>query len=353
VSAPAESPDGAYSPHQQDGGFHNPWGAGSNGQENRLGSFLKWVLIDRPRNRTGRSPDRQAFAGRFPLTAPSFARPRATPSALTITWVGHSSFLLQIGGCNLLTDPVWGDRASPVPWAGPRRWLPPGIDFDTLPPIDAVLISHNHYDHLDDATVRRLVRVRPAPRWFAPLGVGQWLSARGAQSVADLDWWSATEWASDQAPVPLQLTATPAQHFSGRGITDRNATLWCGWTVRTGGRAVWFVGDTGRHRVFDEIGRRLGPFDAVLMPIGAYDPRWFMSAIHVAPEEAVAGFGEAMAAAPSGGPDPLMVAMHWGTFKLTDEPMDQPPERTRHAWAAAGLPSDRLWIPRPGETRVL
>jgi N-acyl-phosphatidylethanolamine-hydrolysing phospholipase D len=215
------------------------------------------------------------------------------------------------------------------------------------------VISHDHYDQLDDAAVRRLARLTPAPRWYAPLGVGVWLERRGARDVMELDWWDTTEWTDARFPLPLTLTATPAQHFSGRGLTNRDHTLWCGWGMRAGERAVWFVGDTGRHPVFADIGAALGPLDVVLMPVGAYNPEWFMGPIHLGPEDAVTSFSEAVAAAPRADrPTPVMTAMHWGTFKLTDESMDEPPERTRRAWAASGLPADRLWIPGHGETRV-
>jgi N-acyl-phosphatidylethanolamine-hydrolysing phospholipase D len=295
---------------------------------------------------------------------PAFAFPRAAPDQLTATWIGHSSFLIQIGGHNILVDPVWGERASPIPWLGPRRWTPPGVRFDALPPIDAVVLSHDHYDHLDAPTIRRLVARpggSPAPRWYAPLGVGAWLAGRGAHNITELDWWQATEWidapgspsAPEAAPAePVRLVATPAQHFSGRSLRNRNQTLWCGWTLRSEHKAIWFVGDTGRHPVFEEIGRRLGPFDAILMPIGAYDPEWFMGPVHINPENAVAAYMEASATTQQNGAAAVMVGMHWGTFKLTDEPMDEPPARARRAWTAAGLPDSRLWIPRHGETRV-
>jgi N-acyl-phosphatidylethanolamine-hydrolysing phospholipase D len=350
VKLPGMSP--VQTAHRAGGGFQNPWGPAS--QEARFGAFLKWVLLERPRSRRTASLSRRAFADRFPASVPSFPAPRASASDVVITWIGHSSFLMQIGGRNLLLDPVWSDRASPFQWLGPQRWTPPGIPFDTLPPIDAVLISHDHYDHLDDTTVRRLARLTPAPRWYAPLGVGAWLERRGARGVTELDWWDESEWADPRFASPMTLTATPAQHFSGRGVTNRNQTLWCGWGIRAGTRAVWFVGDTGRHPMFADIGKRLGPLDAVLMPIGAYNPQWFMAPVHVAPEDAVAGFSEAIAAAPRpDGQVPMMVGMHWGTFKLTDEPVEEPPARTRRAWSAAGIPADRLWLPAHGETRVL
>jgi N-acyl-phosphatidylethanolamine-hydrolysing phospholipase D len=340
------------SAHHTGGGFENPWGAAS--RQARLGSLLKWLLVDRPRHwRRGSAAARRTFARRFAPVAPTFPGPRAAPTDLVATWIGHATFLIQIGGRNLLTDPIWGERASPIAWAGPRRWLPPGVDFTGLPPIDAILISHNHYDHLDEPTVQRLVGLTPPPRWYVPLGVGAWLERRGARGVTELDWWGEARWDDPPFTAALTLTAAPAQHFSGRGVADHNRTLWCGWVVRAGSRAVWFVGDTGRHPVFGDIGRRLGPFDAVLMPIGAYDPRGFMGPVHVSPEDAVAGYAEAAAGAPAGGPTPVMAGMHWGTFRLTDEPMDEPPARALAAWQAARLAPDRLWLPRAGETRFL
>ena len=159
---------------------------------------------------------------------------------LVITWVGHTSFLVQIGGKNILLDPVWSDRASPVPFAGPRRWVPPAIPFNALPPIDLVVISHDHYDHLDLKTVRRLVRSAPQAHWIAPLKVGAWLRKRGANVFAELDWWQATTLDG------LTITCTPAQHFSGRSLTNRNGTLWGGWTIRSATHTLFFAGDTGR-----------------------------------------------------------------------------------------------------------
>jgi N-acyl-phosphatidylethanolamine-hydrolysing phospholipase D len=351
--------------HRANGRFRNPWAPATT--QGRVGSFLKWILIDRPRDLRRRDIDPATFAAEHPRATPTFPSPHAAHDDIVITWVGHSTFLIQIGGYNFLTDPVWGERASPVTWLGPRRWVEPGIDFTALPPVDGVLISHDHYDHLDTPTVVRLATRNPGARWFAPLGVRPWLTRRGARDIIERDWWETTEWRTGKQPT-LTLTCTPAQHFSGRRLDNRNHTLWCGWTVRAGPRAVYFVGDTGRHPLFAEIGQRLGPFDATLMPIGAYDPQWFMRPVHVTPEDAVAAYGELANGQlgnalgtnrlPAGNTSvpsvpPLMVGMHWGTFKLTDEPMDEPPGRTRRAWDAAGYPPDRLWVPRHGESRRL
>ena len=258
--------------------------------------------------------------------------------AVTVTWVGHATFLLQIGGLNVLTDPMWGPRASPVSWAGPRRHRPPGLAFDALPPIDLVVQSHDHYDHLDEPTVRRIVARWPDARWMAPLGLSGLLGSWGVRDVRELDWWEAAR------ERDVTVTSTPAQHFSGRGPRNRDGTLWCGWSVRAGDRAVWFAGDTGYHPEFAAIGTRCGPFDLVLLPVGAYEPRWFMRPMHMNPEDAVQAYQDLRTTAP-------MVPMHWGTFKLTDEPLAEPPVRTAAAWRAAALPAAALWILTPGETR--
>jgi len=242
---------------------------------------------------------------------------------------------------NVLTDPVWSERCSPVQFAGPRRYMPPGIRFDELPPIDLVLLSHDHYDHLDVRTVRRIVGTHSEARWLVPLGLASYLSGLGARYIAELDWWAETD------VDGLRLSCTPAQHFSGRGMR-RNVSLWCGWLATFGERRCYFVGDTGRHPDFGALGSRLGPFDAIMMPIGAYDPRWFMAPVHLNPEEAVDSFIELTATSDR---PCSMLAMHWGTFKLTDEPMTDPPERARAAWLERGLAPDRLWILRHGETR--
>jgi len=319
------------------GGFQNPWLGPVPG---RFGDLLKWLLIERVLRGRPAGP----AAATFPLLEPTLMRPRAHPDAVTLTWIGHATFLIQIGGCNVLTDPMWGDRASPLSFVGPRRRVPPAVALTQLPPIDMVLQSHNHYDHLDDGTVRALAAAHPDARWYVPLGVGAFLHVRGVRHIAELDWWDI------RTAGPITVTSAPTQHFSGRGVADRNRTLWCSWVLRAGSRAVYFGGDSGYHPQFPAVRSRLGPFDAVLLPIGAYEPRWFMAPVHMNPEEAVRAYGELTR---SGTEPTLFAGMHWGTFRLTDEPFDEPPRRTRAAWAAARLAADRLWIPRHGETRHL
>lgn len=327
--------------HEAGKGFRNPWPGGS---PQGLRGVLKWQLVDRwthPRPRDLSPPI-------LPVAPSQVVSPRAAVDQVVLTWVGHATFLIQIGGQNVLTDPMWSDRASPVGFAGPRRLVPPGIPFNALPPIDIVLLSHNHYDHLDDRTVRRLVSQHPGARWLTPLGVGPFLLRRGARDVVELDWWDETRVGS------LAIGCTPAQHFSARGFGDRNRTLWCGWSLAAPARQVFFAGDSGYHPEFMVIGERFGPFDAALLPIGAYEPRWFMRPVHMNPEEAVRAFQDLQSSRPSiPGRPPVMVGMHWGTFKLTDEPMDEPPARARSAWQAAGLEPKNLWLPTPGASRAL
>ena len=324
--------------HRPDGGFRNPW---PSSQLHGFRDFLKWTLVERRRNPRPPDPDPSAFQ----LANPSFVRPRAVPNAVTLTWIGHSSFLLQVGGLNILLDPVWSDRASPVQFAGPKRWVRPGVVFDTLPPIDVVALSHDHYDHLDSGTIRRLTSRYPAAKWLAPLKVGQFLGARGARDVVECDWWEAATVAG------VEVTCVPAQHFSGRTLGRRNQTLWCGWTFRSADHRVFFAGDTALHPEFTTIAQHLGPFDLAILPIGAYEPRWFMGAVHMNPEDCIKAVAQMIPA--QNGKRMIVTAGHWGTFKLTDEPMDEPPARMHRDWLAAGRNVDDLWIMKHGETRAL
>src|ERR1041385_5595197 len=248
-----------------------------------FGGLLKWMLVHRTTRPRPKDPDPSVFT-RVP---PDFVPPRAPRTQLTVTWVGHSSLLIQLDGLNILTDPIWSERASPVPFAAPRRWVPPAIAFEDLPPLDVVLQSHNHYDHLDSATVRRLAAGHPAAQWLAPLGVGALLRDAGALHVLERDWWE------EHVVGGVRFVCTPARHFSSRNLFDRNATLWCGWAALAAGRRVLFGGDSAYHPAFGEIGQRCGPFDVALLPIGAYEPRWFMRFAHMSPEEAVQEIGRA------------------------------------------------------------
>lgn len=324
--------------HRPDGGFRNPW---PSARLHGFGDFLKWSLVERRRKPRRPDPGPEAF----PRAVPGFVFPRANPETTTVTWVGHTTFLLQIGGINVLTDPIWSERASPVPFAGPRRHVPPAVDFDALPPVDLVVMSHDHYDHLDSRTIRRLAKRYPAAVFVAPLGVGKTLKRFGVRDVVEKDWWENTIFCS------LKLTCVPAQHFSGRGLTNRNRTLWCGWVIESERYRVLFGGDTALHPEFGAIVSRCGPVDTTILPIGAYEPRWFMGTVHMNPEDCLTAVN-AMRHAQAGKPI-TVIASHWGTFKLTDEPLDEPPRWMRELWSASDNANADLMILRHGETRIL
>jgi len=324
--------------HHDATGFRNPWpGSTPHG----IGGLLKWMMTRSGGAATPSPPEHTTLPASAIFSKPPLDR----SDKLAITWIGHSSFLLQCDGLNILTDPVWSARASPVSFIGPHRLVPPAIQFEQLPPIDITLVSHDHYDHLDDSTVRRLIDRFPSMKWLAPLRVGAFLRRRGARDVTELDWWDRHE------SLGVTIGCTPAQHFSGRYPWNRNATLWCGWSLWFGdGTRLFFAGDTGLHPQFGEISRRLGPFDLAILPIGAYEPRWFMRPVHMSPEDSVMAFQHLTAGSAR---DCVMVGSHWGTFRLTDEPVMEPPHLARQSWSQAGLPPDRLWILAHGETRTL
>ena len=258
------------------------------------------------------------------------------PGHVAVTFVGHATFLIRIaGGPTLLTDPIWSERCSPLSFLGPKRVRPPGLALDALPPLDAVLLSHNHYDHMDIPTLRRL----RAPRILTGLGNAAILARHGIAGAEDLDWWDEREVGG------VAVTYLPMRHFSARGIRDRGRALWGGFALRTPHGSLVFCGDTAHGPHLAEIGARLGPFAVGLVPIGAYDPRWFMRVVHMDPAEAVRARAEL-------GVD-TAVAMHFGTFKLTQEGVDAPPTALRAERAAAGLPDDAFRVPAFGETLVL
>jgi len=334
------TPNSTPAHHTSDGRFHVTWDRPS---LERGGGMLRWMW-DRFRHPPKPNPPSAAF----PRAEPKVVRPAAPADELHITWVGHASFLVQIGGLNVLTDPMWGERASPFAWIGPRRVTEPGISFDALPPIDAVVISHDHYDHLDESTIRRLVAAfGERVTWITPLRYRSWLKERGADRVVELDWWQQVTVEAGAENAAVTFTCSPCQHWTRRR-TKARTRLWSAWTLRAGptGPAVYFGGDSGYFPGYPEVAERTGPFDAVLLPIGAYEPRWFMRTSHMNPEEAVQAYQDL-------GGDGLFVGMHWATFRLTDEPMLEPPQRTRAAWEAVGLQPERLWIPAVGETRTV
>jgi N-acyl-phosphatidylethanolamine-hydrolysing phospholipase D len=271
-----------------------------------------------------------------------------------VTWIGHATALVQASGLNVLTDPVFSPRASPLTFMGPHRAQPPGIALQDLPRIDVVLISHNHYDHLDRDSVRRLAaQAGGAPLYLAPLGIKAWLARLGIQRAMELDWWdSHTLGEADQGPV--QFHFTPAQHWSGRSLTDRNRTLWGAWAVFGADFHWFFTGDTGYSQDFADARQRFtarqtaalgGGFDLALIAVGACLPRWFMKMQHVDLDEAVQIHLD-LAAKKS-------LGVHWGTFALSDEPLDQPLHELGAARALKGVSEDAFFLLPVGGTRQL
>ena len=260
---------------------------------------LRWKLTSRPEP----SPSFISDVGQ------SIPPPRVEGSALRTTLVNHSTVLLQQRGSNILTDPIWSERASPLAWIGPRRRRKPGVAWEHLPRIDAVLISHNHYDHLDLPTLRRLA-ARGDSTFIVPAGAGRLFRSENIKPARELDW-------GESLPLPgFTIHCVPALHFSSRGIFDRNMTLWCGYMIECQDRFVYFAGDTAFGRHFGQIREQFGSPRLALLPIGAYEPRWFMSPVHMAPEEAVRAH-EILATKTS-------IAIHHGTFQLSDESIDAP-----------------------------
>lgn len=256
-----------------------------------------------------------------------------------VTWIGQSSFLIQAEGRNILTDPVFADRASPVSFAGPKRVYPPGILEQDLPRIDIVLISHNHYDHLDKNFVKSM---KNNTFWVVPTGVKEFIADCGVEndSIAELGW------NEEVIHKGMKITSTPVQHFSGRSLWDRNETLWCGYAVKLEGFSFWYAGDTGYNEVqFKDIGQKHGPFDLALIPIGAYKPRWFMKDMHTNPEESVIIHKEINSVFSIGG--------HWGTFQLSSEAIDEPLKDLKAAKVIHNIPEGEFITLSIGETVII
>jgi N-acyl-phosphatidylethanolamine-hydrolysing phospholipase D len=309
-----------HAPHGAPGRFFNPWGS----FPTRFTDLLRWKF--------GRNEyDRSA-----PLQVPRvenqgvYLKDRDQPDS--VTWVGHSTFAVQDGGEVFLTDPHWGPRALL-----PKRLTPPGIPLDAVPEDAFAVLSHNHYDHLDSWTVRRLPG---AIQWFVPLGLGDWFRGKGKQRVVELDWWQSVRHGH------WTLTCLPAQHWSNRIGIGRNATLWCSWLLDSGSRRYYFAGDSGYFQGFAEFGRRFAPIDVAFLPIGAYEPRWFMRYQHVNPEEAWRAFRDLGAR--------TMIPMHWGCFDLTDEPADLAPKVLAEILQREGADNrERVRTMAVGERRML
>lgn len=292
-------------------------------------SVLKWMLT-RKRQKWVRNTS--------PATGPAPAS--SVTFGATLTFVNHSSFLLQTAGYNFLIDPVFSKRVSPFTFAGPSRMRQPGIRPDDLPQINYVLLTHNHYDHLDIATVLELHR-RFRPAFVVPLGVGAYLIRNGIEDVVEMDWWQSVGLRDE-----LVLRAAPAQHFSGRGITDRNKTLWCGYVVETRAHRIYFAGDTAYNKIlFGRISEQFGSPDLSVLPIGAYQPRWFMSPIHCSPAEAVQIHLDLKSR--------RSLACHFGTFPLGDDSRDEPLHDLRAALSNKNLSPADFTVLSEGESLKL
>lgn len=307
-------------PHHRDGRFFNP-GVPDHG----FRQLLKWIRTRQP--------------GDWPRWIPSSPGPkppeRVPGSDLRVTFINHSTVLLQTEGLNLLTDPVWSCRVSPVSFAGPKRHRDTGVRFEDLPPIDAVLLSHDHYDHLDVPTLKRLAR-RQRPAVFCPLGVARRVRRCGLSDVFELDWGQSVSWRS------RRLHCVRAQHFSGRTPFRRNRTLWCSWVIEASAGNIYFAGDSGFGDFFAEIGRRFSPIRLALLPIGAYKPEWFMGPVHMTPDQAIHVRTQLGA--------PNAVAIHYGTFALADDSHADPSTRLRRALAGRE-DTAHFWILPEGQGR--
>ncbi|ADU69552.1 MBL fold metallo-hydrolase [Pantoea sp. At-9b] len=256
-----------------------------------------------------------------------------------IWWLGHAALLLRLNQRYLLIDPALSQRASPLPFAGPQRKTPAPLRVAQLPHLDYVLISHNHYDHLDRPTVKRIARQFPEARFLVPLGMGKWCQRRGVRHVTELDWWQSVALGS------VQFSAVPARHWSMRTFFDRNRSLWCGWVIRHAALNFWFAGDSGYSDNLGLIAEKLGPFNLAALPIGAYAPKWFMRGQHMDPDQAVQLWQQIGR--------PVTIPIHWGVFELADESLDEPPVVLAKALSAANEASRDFMPWRIGESRSL
>jgi N-acyl-phosphatidylethanolamine-hydrolysing phospholipase D len=310
--------------------FANP-----NNHQEKFSSFLWWRITRRRK----KIPGPKAY--HFPIAANDPSYLAANRSKTTFTWIGHATVFLQLGGKNILIDPHFSERSFPVQWAGPKRVVPPGIPLSDLPPIDFVFITHDHYDSLDGRTVKELIRREFGSRtiFIVPLKIGKILSSWGVHNIIEFAWWQ------EITIDGLQIAAIPMRHWSKRGIWDTNSRLWAGWVIAREDFRFCFIGDTGYlAALFRKIGQRYGPFDLAAIPIGAYEPRWLLGRFHITPEEAILVHRDIRAA--------KSVAIHWGTFILTDEPLDEPPARLATAREENELTDDEFIVLQHGQTLI-
>ncbi len=316
--------------HHGDGEFVNPYE--QKGERRFVRALWSWLFSDEWQKY---DPTRD----HVPSTQPQPAGDVSDNA--TVTWIGHSTVLIQHQGINVLTDPMFSKRASPFSFIGPKRVTQAALALDDLPPIHAVVISHDHYDHLDTSSIRGLGNT---PVYFVPLGLKTWFTKKGINParVIEMDWWD--EYVLEVADKQLLITATPSQHFSGRGLTNRNKTLWAAWSIAWPDFRAWFAGDTGYNGVqFREIGERLGTIDLGIIPIGAYKPRDMMGPVHVNPAEALQIHRDVNATA--------SMAIHWGTFVLSAEGVVTPVQELEKARAQANISEAEFSAFAIGETR--
>ncbi|MEN8135530.1 MAG: MBL fold metallo-hydrolase [Thermodesulfobacteriota bacterium] len=317
--------------HHSKDGFDNP-----HLQKEKHG-FLKYLKM---RHFSGEEyADYASNAHKVPTMAPDLERIRNPGAELQVTWVGHATILIQYRGLNILTDPMFSDRASPLSFSGPKRYHPPALPIEDLPKIDYIVLSHNHYDHLDKKSVQAL---GSGPLWLVPLRLKEWFVDAGINKdrVIEFDWWDTQHFS------PVTLTATPAQHWSARTLWDRKKTLWSSWMLEIDDRTIWYSGDTGYNPYqFQEIGEKFPKIDLALISIGAYEPRWFMKDMHINPAEAVQIHKDINSR--------YSLGIQWGSFQLTAEPIDDPPIKLREALVKNGLPLNNFETMMIGETKEI
>ena len=302
--------------------FHNQRGAAR-----RFGAFLRWM---RTRQRGVWERDMTLAPGPPPP-------PRVDGDALRVTFINHATVLIQTAGLNIITDPIWSERASPLRFAGPRRYRPPGIRFDDLPSINVVLLSHDHYDHMDIPTLKRL-QARDKPRILAGLRQREVLGRHGLDPITELDWWDNCELGNG-----LTVSGVPARHWTGRGLFDQGRRLWLGFVLHTGSGPVYFSGDTGMGPHFEQIHQHFGAPRLAILPIGAWLPRWFMAPVHISPDEAVHTHIEMQAQ--------MSMAVHFGTFDLADDGQLDAPQALQRARDEHDISEGDFWLPEFGEGR--
>jgi N-acyl-phosphatidylethanolamine-hydrolysing phospholipase D len=323
------APPSVVPAHHLAGGFRN--------QDLTFARTSNWVRVRHFVHRLGPLLWGDPNGAPLPAVVPDRGELRRNGGPATVTWVGHSTLLVQLDGVNILADPHWGMRTGPFGGRlGVRRYTPPGIAFEDLPPIDLVLISHDHYDHLDEPTVLWLARTHN-PRFVVPLGIKAWLADRGITNAVELDW------GEEVAVRGLTIVCTPAQHHSGRTLVDQGRRLWASWVV-LGSKHFYFGGDSGYAAHFREIGEAYGPFDLAALAIGSYTPRDITRPLHTSPEEALQAWLDLRAT--------RFVGIHWGTFALAEEPYDEPPRRLAAEVARRGIDPEAIWVLKPGELRV-